>query len=130
MATVKDLRRAQRLSSLVRAELAKLLLEEVSDPSLKDILITDVQISKDLKSAKIFFIPQGEFSPKQEKETLKGFERASSFFRRKIGENLDLRFVPALVFERDLHGQSVSRLLHLFSEVENPPTHQESPQHE
>jgi len=129
VASAKDLRRAQRLASLVRAELATLLLEEVSDPSLKDILITDVQISKDLKSAKVFFIPNGECSAKQEKETIKGFERASSFFRRKIGENLDLRFVPALVFERDLHGQSVSRLLHLFNEVENP-VQQEVSSHE
>lgn len=107
------------MASLLRAELARLLLEEVSDPSLHEILITDVQITKDLKTARVFFSPQGEYSPKQEKETQKGFQRASSFFRRKIGDNLELRHVPALSFERDGHGQTVSRLLNLFEEVEN-----------
>jgi len=130
VATAKDTRRTHRMASLVRAELARLLLEEVSDPSLKDILITDVQISKDLKDAHVFFSPQGELSAKQEKEAKKGFERASSFFRRKIGENLDVRYVPALKFERDTHGQNVSRLLHLFDEVNATAAAVEKSSHE
>lgn len=115
-----NMRRTQRMASLIRAELARLLIEEISDPSLKEILITDVTLSKDLKHARVFFAKPGEVSTKEEKEMYKGFTRAIPFLKRKIGDNLQLRFIPQLEFERDRHGESVTRLLHLFEEVEQP----------
>lgn len=119
MSLGKDSRRTQRMATLLRAEMARLLIEEVSDPSLREIIITDVELSKDLKHARVFFAPQqGEITPKQEKEIDKGLHRAVPFFRRKIADNLDLRYVPELIFQRDQHGESVSRLLHIFEEVE------------
>lgn len=105
------------MSSLIRSEMARLLLEEISDPTLSHLILTDVVLTKDLKHARVFYAPQSEMTPKQEKEVTKGLERAKSFFRRKLADNLEMRYVPELVFERDAHGESVSRLLHLFDEV-------------
>lgn len=105
------------MASLIRGEMARLLIEEISDPSLREIIITEIELSKDLKHARVFYSPQAEISPKQEKEIDKGLHRAMPFFRRKIADNLDLRYVPELIFQRDQHGESVSRLLHLFEEV-------------
>ncbi len=111
--------RTQRMASLIRAELARILIEEVSDPRLREIVITEVELSKDLKQAKVFFTAsqQHPVSAKQDKELQRGFSRALPFFRRKIGDNLEIRFVPELEFCRDTHGESVNRLLGIFDDI-------------
>ena len=111
-------RRTQKMSSLIRAELARVLTQEISDPSLSDLTITEVELTNDLKLARVYFTSSApEVSPKKEKEIGRGFHRAAPYFRRKIGENLEVRYVPELEFIRDKHGESVNRLMHLMDEV-------------
>jgi len=106
-------RRTQRMASLIHSELARLLIEEVSDPRLREIVITEVELSPDLKSGHVFFA-LGTAKPKEVSE---GFQRATPFFRKKLGDNLALRFVPTLQFHVDEHGNSLTRLLHIFEEI-------------
>ena len=47
--------RAERVNELMRRELVLLLKQETKDPRLKQVVITDVIVSRDLTSAKIFF---------------------------------------------------------------------------
>lgn len=106
-------RRPHKVAALVRSELARLLIEEISDPRLKEVVITEVELTKDLRQAKIFYA-KGEANVK---EVDRGLKRAIPFFRRKIGENLGLRFVPELDFKVDDHGDHLNRILHLFDDV-------------
>ena len=109
-------RRTQRIASLIRAELARLILEEMAEPTMAGICITDVKVTNDLQIARVYFTHSNDtFKPK---EIEKGLLRAHSFFRRKIGENLDLRHVPTFEFHQDKHGESVARLYSLFDSVE------------
>lgn len=103
---------------MIRSEIAKLLVEEVSDPSLKDITVTDVLLSADLKNAKVFF-SQTHFQEKDLKisEIKKGLKRAMPFFRRQLAHHLSLRVVPELSFEEDTHTQDVARLMGLLESV-------------
>lgn len=113
-----DSRRTQRVASLIRAELARLLTEDISDPALVTVSINDVTLSKDLKIARIYF----GLSPApviKEKDLKKGFDRAIPYMRKKLGENLKLRFVPSLVFEHDTHSDELSRLYHLMEDVQH-----------
>jgi ribosome-binding factor A len=106
------------VASLIRSELARLLIEEISDPRLKEVVITEVELSKDLKHARVLFA-KGEANLK---EVDRGLHRAIPFFRRKLGDNLQLRFVPELDFQVDTHGDSLNRLLHLFDDVASQRT--------
>jgi ribosome-binding factor A len=102
------------MAHTIRAELARILLEEVSDPALRESSIHEVILSKDLKHAKVFFgIPEGATANK----SAEGFQRAQAFFKKKLADNLKLRYVPSLEFERDVHTDSVNRLYDLFEEV-------------
>ena len=107
-------RRTQRMASLIRSELARLLIEEVSDPRLREIVITEVELSPDLKNARVYFAIDASHL----KEVSQGFQRAIPFFRKKLGDNLALRYVPELLFQVDEHGNSLTRLLHIFDEIE------------
>jgi len=111
-----DPRRLQRMASLLLGEIQRLLIEEVSDPGLRAIHVTEVKLSRDLKQATVRF-SQREAVSVPEKEVLRGFRRAGPFLRKRIAENLELRYVPALEFEKDTQGESINRLLHLMEEV-------------
>lgn len=106
-------RRTQRLASVLRDELAKLVVEETSDPALQDVVITDVSLSPDMKNARIYFTA----GFMKQADVRNGFRRAGPFLRRKIGERLRLRYVPELNFEVDSQGDSVDRIFTLLHEV-------------
>ncbi len=107
--------RVQKMASLIRSELARLMVSEVSDPRLRHVVITDVEVSRDLRYAKVFFEGGGLVEPK---EINKGLARAVPFFRRKLGSNLDIKHVPEIVFEADKKALNVSRVLSLLDEVQ------------
>jgi ribosome-binding factor A len=101
-------RRADRVGDLIRRELSRLLLREVKDPRLQQVVVTAIQLSPDLRHARIFFTG-GVGSADREAE-LKGLQAAAGFLRRHLGRNLRLRYAPELAFEVD---DSVDRSLHI-----------------
>ncbi len=107
-------RRTKQMGSLIQETLARLLLKQVSDPRLQNIVVTEVQMSSDLKVARVYFTKNEVEAGWQEKEALQGFKKASPYLRKMVGENLELRSVPELRFERDNHNEELNRLLHLI----------------
>jgi ribosome-binding factor A len=117
-------RRVQQVASLIRTELARTIREDVSDPSLRGISLHDVQLSNDLRYAKVFYACEisldNDPAPPtaiRVKEIEKGFHRALPFFKKKLADKLQLRYVPSLEFHWDVHAESVNRLYDLFEEV-------------
>ncbi len=106
--------RVQRVASLIRSEISRLLVSEIADPRLRHIIITNVEVTKDLRYARIQF---ESIDGAAEKEIMKGLGKAGHFLRKKLGANLDLRYVPELRFESDKHGSQLDRVLSLLDEV-------------
>src|SRR5688500_3874462 len=118
---MSEARRVQRMSSLLRSEVARLLLEEVSDPALRELTVTNVDLSSDLKHAHVYYtVPKDELTKNEVRELEKGFKRVVPYLRRKIGESLDLRYVPDLEFRLDEHGRTVDRLMHIMDDLGKP----------
>lgn len=111
---MSDSRRAKRVASLIRSELSRAIVEDVADPSLHHIFINDVDLTPDLKSARVYYGVGAEI-PKKELD--KGIKRVIPYFRKRLGENLGLRFVPELLFERDSHTDSAGRVMSLLDEI-------------
>ncbi|MBY0369998.1 30S ribosome-binding factor RbfA [bacterium] len=100
------------MASLIRSELARLLLSEVSDPRLQALAITDVEVTKDLRQARIFYDMQGDV-----KEVQRGLSKATPFLRRRLGMGLEMKYVPELKFQRDEHGSQLNHLFQVMDEV-------------
>jgi ribosome-binding factor A len=101
-------KRADRVADLIRRELSHLLLREVKDPRLHQVTVTAVQMSADLRHARVFFTgpaDRGGFE-----DELKGLRSAAGFLRGQLGRALRLRYAPELVFAVD---DSVERSLHV-----------------
>jgi len=106
--------RVQKMASLLRSELARLLITEVSDPRLQHLAITEVEVTRDLREAKVFFDGGQGADPKEIK---RGLSKAVSFLRRRLGQNLELKHVPELKFQADGHGDNLKHLFQVMDDV-------------
>ena len=76
------------------------LLSEVKDPRVQQgmLSVTRVETTGDLRYSKIWI---SVFGLRDEKELKKGLKSASGWLRKQLGESLNLRYTPELVFEVD-----------------------------
>jgi ribosome-binding factor A len=105
-------KRADRIADLILKELAEVLLRRVKDPRLTDITLTNVEVSPDLRHAKVYYSLLGD-DEKRSKAAV-GLESARGFVKRELGKRLQLRRIPDISFYFDLsleHGSHIDRLL-------------------
>lgn len=92
-------RRQRRVSDLIHQEVSDLLSKKMQDPRLEHVTVTGVEITADLKLARVYVTVLGE--AEEMKAALDGLEHARGFIRRELAHALDLRFVPDLEFRLD-----------------------------
>jgi ribosome-binding factor A len=116
-------KRSQRIQELLLEEISKLVQSGLKDPRIGFTTITKVEVSDNLKHAKIFVSVMG--SEQEKSDTLDGLRNAKGFIRSVLGKNLYLRYLPELDFRRDDnadHVEKISRILNgLHSESGGQP---------
>ena len=112
--------RPDRVGDQIRQELSELLSRgAVHDPGIGFITITRVKVSPDLQLARVYYTTMGDEGAR--KQTAKALERATGFFRRHVGDRLQLRRVPELQFQFDesvAHQDRVEQILRELHEEE------------
>lgn len=94
-------RRLERVAEQLRAEIARVLREEATDPRLGMVTLTHVNVSPDLRNAFVFW-SRLETEKAPDLETVAaGLESASPFIRRQLARELRLKRMPALHFRHD-----------------------------
>jgi len=114
--------RSDRISSLVRRELAILITREMQDPRTRHVSVTAVELSRDKSTARVFIIT-GQTQPEKHGEAVKVLNGASGFLRKKLGERVHLKRIPKLVFVYDEsieHGSRLSALIDELSRHSDP----------
>jgi ribosome-binding factor A len=107
--------RASRVSDLVKREVADLLMRRVKDPRVKAITITGVDVSKDLRYAKVYFSLIGD--EKDIRLAQAGLDSAKGFIKREIGLRLELKHVPDIAFKHDPSLEEGSRMEKLLQKI-------------
>jgi ribosome-binding factor A len=110
-----DFKRADRVADLIKQELSAILRREVGDPRIANITVTDVKLTDDLRSARIYFVELGKDSLSADVE--KGLSKAKGFLKRELGKRLQLRYIPELAFFYDPSFEYGSRIEKLLKEV-------------
>lgn len=108
-------RRAARVGEEILKEMAFLILEKVKDPRVRSVTLTGVQLSNDLKQAKVYFSVMGD--QEQVAKAQQGMESAKGFIKREIGLRLKLRYVPEMRFIHDASLAAGSHMEHLLDEI-------------
>ena len=109
----KENPRARRLAAEIRRELPELLRREVKDERIGNITITDVEVSPDLKHARVYYLPFGR-SAGPHPEVQRGLESAAGFLRNALSKALMIRYTPLLRFELDRSIERGVRLTQLI----------------
>jgi ribosome-binding factor A len=116
-------RRTERISEEVRGEIARLLREEVSDPRIRLVTLTGVDVAPDLRSALVLWScmsPQGGATPEEQvQEVAAGLESAAAFLRRRLAAVLPLKRVPELRFRHDPSLELATDMISLLQEIRN-----------
>lgn len=93
-------RRSERVADVIKEEVASMILHgEIKDPRIGFITITRVELTPDLKDAKVFFSQIG--SAEDKAKSRNGLNNASGFVRRALAKRLDLRHIPNVSFVFD-----------------------------
>lgn len=119
-------KRTEKVADLFRKEISDLILKEVKDPRIGFVTVTDVEISKDLKHARVY-VSVMEQDTEKRKETLTALNRASGFLRHRMYKNLSLRYSPELKFFLDESIDKGFRIDEVLKELDVRLTDEEEP---
>jgi len=107
--------RLQRIADRIRQELSEMLIRELSDPRLKLIYVTDVNVDKELAWADIY-VSAVEGTSRSE-EVLAGLESASGFIRRTLAGRIELRVFPRIRFHWDPTPENADHIEKVLAEL-------------
>lgn len=107
--------RLKRIADRIRQELSVLLLQEVSDPRLTGISVTDVRVDRELAYADIFVSTLEGVTRSQ--DVLEGLNHASAYLRRTLATRIELRVFPRLRFHWDPTPERAAHIENLLSEI-------------
>jgi ribosome-binding factor A len=105
-------KRSERVSDLLKREIGDIVEKDLKDPRIGFVTIMKVEVSADLRHARVFFSVFGE--PRIQEETWRGLDSAKFFIQGEVGRRLRLRYTPELSFQFDHsveHGLHISNLI-------------------
>jgi len=106
--------RPHRVAELLRERLALILLHKCADPRMQEITLTRVEMSRDLKQAKVFYAARAQVDETQVRQAL---ERALGFIKQEVARENLFRFMPEIIFLADMGLEAAERLAQLFHEA-------------
>ncbi|OQW33745.1 MAG: hypothetical protein A4E19_02530 [Nitrospira sp. SG-bin1] len=117
-------KRADRVADQIRMEVADILMRKIKDPRVHGVTVTDVELTGDLRIAHVFVttMETGE----AERDVFAGLSKASGFVRSELGRRLSLRYLPDVIFKKDVSGPRGDRIMRilegLHGESDQPET--------
>jgi len=107
--------RRERVEEAIRKEVSIILHDELKDPRLGFVTITRVELSADLRNAKIFFSVLGK--EEDYKKTLAALDSALGFIRKLVAERINLRIAPEVIFRQDRASEYSVRIQEVLDEI-------------
>ena len=110
-------RRIERVASMVKREVSLMLLNGIKDDRVGAgmVSVTDVIVSGDLQHRKIFVSIYGTDEAKA--ETMEGLKSATSYVRSQLGQRLQLRRTPEVIFLEDHSLERGDKMLILLNQL-------------
>lgn len=109
------MRRPERLGEALKVEIGEVVGFELNDPRLEMVTVTDVEVSGDLRDAKVYVLIRG--TDEEVEKALRGLRNASTFVRQQVAMNLDLRHAPHVHFVRDTAEENAARVGEILEDL-------------
>lgn len=106
-------RRVQKAAEAIREVVSMAILTELKDPRVEGVTVTYVEVSPDMRQAKVHVSIMGDDT--KQKLCLQGLQSSAGFLQTKVGKRIDTRYTPKLRFELDMgvkKSLAIAQLLH------------------
>ena len=107
--------RQDKVREAIRREVSLILHEELKDPRLGFVTITRVELTPDLRYAKVFFSVLGK--EQDYDKTKEALDSALGFIRKLLAERINLRFAPEIIFREDHSKEYSVRIQEVLDEI-------------
>jgi ribosome-binding factor A len=107
--------RHDKVSEALKREIGNIIHAELKDPRLGFITVTRVELTQDLRYAKVFFSVLGK--EEEHKKTKEALDSALGFIRRLIAQRIKLRLVPEISFREDRSAEYSIRIQEALDEI-------------
>jgi ribosome-binding factor A len=107
--------RKDKVSDAIQKEVSNILQNELKDPRLGFVTVTGVEVTADLRHAKVYYSVLGQ--EQDYKKSQQALESAMGFIRRLVAERVQLRFAPELIFKEDKSSQYSVRIQEVLDEI-------------
>jgi len=112
----------QKAAEAIREVVSMAILTELKDPRVSDVTVTYVEVSPDMRQAKIHVSVMGDET--KQNLTLRGLQNAAGFLQTKVAKRIDTRYTPRLAFVLDLgvkRSIEISQILKSVLPADSPP---------
>ena len=107
--------RKDRVEQAIKREVSNIIHDELNDPRLGFVTITKVELTPNLRHAKVFFSVLG--SEKDHIKTKAALNSALGFIRMLVAQRIKLRLAPEIVFKEDRSGEYSIRIEEVLNEI-------------
>ena len=107
--------RSYRVGELIHKHISEILARGLKDPRIGFVTITAVDVSPDLRYARIHYTVIG--SDKERRDTATGLEKANAYIRRQLASKLTIRHTPELTFIYDESIEYGDRIDSILKEI-------------
>ncbi len=92
-------RRVLKAAQAIREVVSMAILTEIKDPRVSDVTVTFVEVSPDMRAAKVHVSVMGD--EKKQQLCLRGLQNSAGFLQSKVGNRIETRYIPRIQFELD-----------------------------
>ena len=108
--------RKDRVAQRIKEEISNIIHDKIKDPRIGFLTITNVEITNDLRIAKVFYSVLGDDDKK--KEAKEGLESALKYIRKLLVETVELRYTPDIMFRLDTSVEYNMHIGGIFDKIE------------
>ncbi len=105
--------RVRKLQEYIKQEISAMISNGLKDPRIGFVTVTDVEVTGDLRQAKVYFSFYG--TPEEQETSYRALRHAAGHIRSEIGRHINLRYMPELDFLKDKsldYSMHIESLLH------------------
>lgn len=108
-------RRVLKAAQAIREVVSMAIITDIKDPRVKDVTVTFVEVSGDMRMAKVHVSVMGDET--KQNLCLKGLQSSVGYLQKKVGNRIDTRYTPRLQFQLDKGLQNAMSVTRILEEV-------------
>jgi ribosome-binding factor A len=118
--------RHERVKQAIKREVSSIIINELRDPRMGFVTITTVDLSPDMRYAKVLYSVMG--NSEEHKKTKGALTSALGLIRTMVAERVKLRYAPEISFQEDLSTEYSVHMQEVFDKIkklDGPEKHQQ-----